>query len=166
MICTIVEGKEKLLAPKLNRLQKHVIHCKAKVSIPILDASSCYMNKNYVHAKNEQQYTTSQCPSIMNLLYCDVSSNHKQKYGQFPTIFHILVHGHFMTDFEGFKTLYQMLSMNNVSKKHWSNSSSWGIAKIMHGVLLDLTEQRLFFGEREQVSMIKKTLEYFVDTCT
>jgi hypothetical protein len=60
-----------------------------------------------------------------------------------------------MIDFEGFKTLYQMLSMNNISKKHWSNLSSWGIAKIMHDVLLNATTWGLLFGEHEQVSMIK-----------
>ncbi len=70
-----------------------------------------------------------------------------------------------MTNFEGFKALHQMLSMNNVSKKHWFNSSSWGIAKSMHGVLLDVTKQGLLFGECEQVSMIPKKLEYFIDTC-
>ncbi len=77
MICIVVEGKEKLLAPKLDTLQKHISHRKAKVSNPRVNHSSYYMNKNYMHAKNEQQYTTSQCPSIMNLLYCDVSFNHK-----------------------------------------------------------------------------------------
>jgi hypothetical protein len=70
-----------------------------------------------------------------------------------------------MTDFEGFKALHQMLSMNNVSKKHWSNSSSWGIAKSMHGVLLDVTKRGLLFGECEQMNMIPKKLEYFIDIC-
>jgi hypothetical protein len=45
-ICTVVEGKEKLLAPKLDILQKHISHRKAKVSIPRVDPSSYYMNKN------------------------------------------------------------------------------------------------------------------------
>ncbi len=128
MICTIVEGKEKFLAPKLNSLQKHNNHRKTKVSILGVDAGSYFMNKNFVHAKNEQQYTTSGCPFVVDLLKCDVFSYHKQKYIQFAIIFYILVHGHPMTNFEGFKTLYQMLSMNNVSIKHQSNSSSWGIA--------------------------------------
>jgi hypothetical protein len=56
--------------------------------------------------------------------------------------------------------------MNNISKKHWSNSSSWGIAKIMHDVLLDIAKRGLLFGEHEQVNMIKKKLEYSIDICT
>jgi hypothetical protein len=53
MICIIVEGKKKLLALKLNSLQKLIGHHKAKVSIPRVDVGSYYMNKNFVHAKNE-----------------------------------------------------------------------------------------------------------------
>jgi hypothetical protein len=33
-----------------------------------------------------------------------------------------------------------MLFVNNASKKHWFASSSWGVAKIMHGVLLETTK--------------------------
>jgi hypothetical protein len=55
MICTFVEGKEKLIAPKLDSFLKHVGHWKCKVSMPGVDASSCYMNTNYVHSKNERQ---------------------------------------------------------------------------------------------------------------
>ncbi len=54
MICTVVEGKEKLLAPKPDTLQKHISHRKAKVSIPKVDPNSYYMNENCMHAKNEQ----------------------------------------------------------------------------------------------------------------
>ncbi len=54
MICIVVEGKEKLSAPKLNSLQKFFGHHKAKVSILGVDVGSYYMNKNFVHAKNEQ----------------------------------------------------------------------------------------------------------------
>jgi hypothetical protein len=58
-----------------------------------------------------------------------------------------------MTNFEGFKALYQMLSMSNVSKKHRSNSSSWGIAKIMHGVLLNATKWGWLFGEHDPIKI-------------
>jgi hypothetical protein len=44
-----------------------------------------------------------------------------------------------MIDFQGFKALYKMF-VDNVSKKHWFASSNWGIAKIMHDVLLELTK--------------------------
>lgn len=54
MICIVVEGKKNLLAPKLNSLQKLFGHHKAKVSIIGVDVGSYYVNKFFVHAKNEQ----------------------------------------------------------------------------------------------------------------
>jgi hypothetical protein len=45
-----VERKEKLITPKLDSLLKHVGQWKAKVSMPRVDASSHYFNKNSVHA--------------------------------------------------------------------------------------------------------------------
>jgi len=40
MVCTFVERKEKLLAPKLDNLLKHQGCCKAKVFMPMVDASN------------------------------------------------------------------------------------------------------------------------------
>jgi hypothetical protein len=68
MIWTSIEKKNKLLAPKLNNLFKHVGRRKCNVSMPGVDASFYYMNKNLVHSKNERQYTTSQRPFILDLL--------------------------------------------------------------------------------------------------
>ncbi len=58
MVCTFVEGKEKLLAPKLDSLLKHQGCCKAKVYVPMVDVDNFYSNKNFIHVKNEQCYTT------------------------------------------------------------------------------------------------------------
>jgi len=57
-ICTYVEGKEKLIVPKLNSLVEHASHRKCKISMLEIDVSSYYYNKNYVHAKNECAFTT------------------------------------------------------------------------------------------------------------
>jgi hypothetical protein len=64
MICTSIEGKNKLLTLKLDNLLKHVGRWKCKVFMLGVDASSYYMNKNFVHSKNEMQYTTSQRPIL------------------------------------------------------------------------------------------------------
>ncbi len=57
MVCTFVEGKKKLLAPKLDSLFKHQGCCKAKVSMPKVDACNFYFNKDFMHAKNKHCYT-------------------------------------------------------------------------------------------------------------
>lgn len=56
IVCTFVEGKEKLLAPKLDSLLKHQGYCKAKVYVPMVDASNFYSNKDSIHVKNERCY--------------------------------------------------------------------------------------------------------------
>jgi len=33
-----------------------------------------------------------------------------------------------------------MLKLKNVGRKHWSDSSSWGMGEVMHSVLLDVTK--------------------------
>jgi hypothetical protein len=68
MKCTSIEGKDKLLVPKLDNLLKHVGHRKCKVSMPNVDVSSYSMNKNFMHSKNEKQYIIGQRPSILDLL--------------------------------------------------------------------------------------------------
>jgi len=121
MICTFVEGKNKLLSFKLDSLFRHVDHWKCTIFMLGVDASSYYMNKNYVHSKNENQYTISQRPFALDLFQCDIPLEHKRKYVQFVTLYHILAHGRLMTNFERFKVLFQMFKMKNVGRKHWSD---------------------------------------------
>jgi hypothetical protein len=75
-------------------------------SMPSVDEGFYYINKDFVHFKNDMQYTTSQRP-ILDLFQCDIPSEHKQKYIQFATLYHIRAHGHLMTNFERFKVLFQ-----------------------------------------------------------
>jgi hypothetical protein len=67
-MCTFVEGKEKLLAPKLDNLLKHQGYHKAKESRPKVDASGFFFTKNSIHVKNERCYTATDCPSNLNHL--------------------------------------------------------------------------------------------------
>jgi len=79
MVCTFVEGKEKLLAPKLYNLLKHQSHYKAKVSMPGVNVNSFYFNKDYVHVKNEWSYAIADHPSILDQLQANVSFETKTK---------------------------------------------------------------------------------------
>jgi hypothetical protein len=55
-ICTSIKMKEKLFAPKLDSLLKHVGCRKAMVFMLGVDASSHYFNKNLVHGNNECEF--------------------------------------------------------------------------------------------------------------
>jgi hypothetical protein len=79
-MCTFVEGKAKLLAPKLDSLLKHQGYHKAKESRPKVDASGFFFTKDSVHAKNEECYTTIDHPSILNHLQADVPFEQRWKY--------------------------------------------------------------------------------------
>jgi hypothetical protein len=56
---------------------------------------------------------------------------------QFVAIFHVLTHGCPMIDYEDLKDLFQLFKVKSVSRKHWSDTSRWGMVKVMHVVLLE-----------------------------
>jgi hypothetical protein len=74
MVCTFVEGKEKLLAPKLDSFLKHQGHHKVKKSMPKVDVGQFYFNKDFVHAKNEGAYMVVDKPSVLDRLQAKVPS--------------------------------------------------------------------------------------------
>ncbi len=58
------------------------------------------------------------------------------KYNQFLAIFHLLKNGRPMIDSESLKELFEFLKFVNAPKKHWTDSSEWGMARAMHNVVL------------------------------
>jgi hypothetical protein len=64
--------------------------------------------------------------------------NKKCKLLQFAYILHLLSEGHLMkVDYEGMKSLFKKLWINNYPHKHWSNSLGWIMGEHMHNVMLD-----------------------------
>ncbi len=64
-ICTFVEGKENVLAPKVDSLINHVGNKKATTFMPSVDVDFHYYNKNLMHTKNEPIYFLIKGPSIL-----------------------------------------------------------------------------------------------------
>jgi hypothetical protein len=56
-VCTSVEGKQKLMATKLDSLFKHQGHRKAKVPMPSVDARSFYFNKKIMYMLRMNVFT-------------------------------------------------------------------------------------------------------------
>jgi hypothetical protein len=73
MVCTFVEGKEKLLTPKLDSLLKHQGRRKVKKSMSRVDVGQFYFNKDFMHAKYEHAYMVVDDPSILDRLQAKVS---------------------------------------------------------------------------------------------
>ncbi len=53
---------------------------------------------------------------------------------------HLLTHGRSMINYEDMPSMFHILKVKFVSQKHFSDSSSWGMAKVMHNVLLKATK--------------------------
>ncbi len=45
-----------------------------------------------------------------------------------------------MTEYEDLKDLFQPLKVKSVSRKHWSDTLGWGMAEVMHIILLEVTK--------------------------
>ncbi len=132
------KGKKKLLAPKLDSLFKHQGHCKTKVSMPKIDVYTFYFNKDFVHAKNEHCYTIANHYSILDHLQANVPYERKQIYIQFVIVYHLFAHKCPMIDYESLKDLFQLLKVKSVFKKHWIDSSGWGMVEVMCEILLEI----------------------------
>jgi hypothetical protein len=60
---------------------------------------------------------------------------------QFVVLFHPIVHGCPMINYENLKPLLQLLKVKNLSKNHWSETSSSSM--VMHSMLLKATKVHL-----------------------
>jgi hypothetical protein len=70
-----------------------------------------------MHAKNEVESFKVDCPFVSDLKV-DFPFENKHKYVQFVFIFHLLSHGHPMTNYESYPISFQLLQVNSVSQKH------------------------------------------------
>jgi hypothetical protein len=72
-VCTKIKGKEKLMAHKLDNLWKHGGRRKKIMVIPkVYNVGEYYMNKDFIHAKNERLYATTKKDTIIDQI-CQVT---------------------------------------------------------------------------------------------
>ncbi len=67
-ICGNIEGKPKLLTPKLDTLQKHVGRCKATILNFDIVVGDYFYCKDVTHAKNERTYFVQNSKSVVTLM--------------------------------------------------------------------------------------------------
>jgi len=116
-VCSKINGKDKMLAPKIDSLRKHVRRRKALiVDLGVCATNEYYMNKNFVHAKNERLYVVARKDSIFKQVCLPTVGERKKKLMQFSMCFHILVEGRPMIDFESMNKILHFLDVNNFPK--------------------------------------------------
>jgi hypothetical protein len=87
-ICSKIEGKEKLLTPKLDNLWKHGGRRKALTNIQgVYEAGEYYMNKDLVHTKNEWLYTIVRKDSVASQVSHATVGERKKSWFNFLFVF-------------------------------------------------------------------------------
>jgi hypothetical protein len=80
-----------------------------------------YMNKDFVHARNERFYCSIKKDTIVHQIYYVVIGERKKKLVQFFVYFHMFVKGKPMIDYENMNKLLHFLDVKDFPKTHWSN---------------------------------------------
>jgi hypothetical protein len=142
-VCSEVEGREKLLAPKIDSLWKHAGRRRALTSIGTVKKGDHYFLTTNQHVRNERVYFSRIGDTIAQRVAQGAVQEKKHKLVQFRLLFWILSQGRPMSDFEASRELLLQLSVPYCPKKHWSPSSGWEMADSMSVILADHTKKIL-----------------------
>jgi hypothetical protein len=99
--------------PKMSHLRMHT-PLVAKVHKVI----QCYMNKDFVHVKNECMYFSIKKDTIPNQICHVTICEKKKKLVKFLICSHMLVEGKPMTNYENMSKLLHFLDVNFFPKTH------------------------------------------------
>jgi len=78
--CSKIDGKDKMLAPKIDSIWKHAKRRKALVGVlKVCDVGEYYMNKDSINVKNERLYVATRKGSIIKQVYHVVIGKRKKK---------------------------------------------------------------------------------------
>jgi hypothetical protein len=140
LVCTKIDGREKLLAPKLDTLWKHGGCRKAHVDIPgIAKKGEFFTALDCAHLKNEVLFLAIGRDTVAEQIAAGATLERKKKLVQFACIYVMLREGRPMTDYAGMKDLVEYLQVPNCPRKHWAQATGWGIAECLHEVVLERT---------------------------
>jgi hypothetical protein len=142
LVCTKIEGRDKLLAPKLDTLWKHGGRRKAHVDIPgVARKGEFFTALDCAHLKNEVLFLATGCDTVLEQIVAGETLERKKKVVQSVCIFILLRDGRPMGDYGGMKELMQYLHIPNCPLKHWAETTGWGIAECLHDVVLQRTKE-------------------------
>ncbi len=117
-ICSNIEHKDKLLAPKWDSPQKHVNKRKDKNPMKWVKKGEWYVSKDCKHRKNEVVYASKGKEFILQQATKGLIGEKHKKLVQFATLFHTLKHGGPMLEYEVHKDLFDHLNLEKNSKMY------------------------------------------------
>jgi hypothetical protein len=141
LVCMKINGREKLLAPKLDTLWKHGGRRKANIDIPgVAKKGEFFTTLDCAHLKNEVLFLAIGRDTVAEQIVAGATLERKKKLVQFASVYILLRDGRPMTDYSGMKDLVEFLEVPNCPRKHWGQSTGWGIAECLHEVVLERTQ--------------------------
>jgi hypothetical protein len=138
-VYTKIKRKYKILVPKWYSVEKHAGKRKNEERVKLVGVQCA-------HAKNETKFVSMNRLSILEQVQGGFEGENKRKVIKFASIFMFLAQGKPMADYKYLRPLYEFLKLKNTPKKHWSNSSSWEIAKHLHNQVLAATKVIIWGG--------------------
>jgi hypothetical protein len=139
-----VEGRGKLLVPKIDGLWKHEGRKRALANFGNVRKGEFYFLSTNQYVKNEKIYfARGGGVTVLQQLATGVVQERRKKLVQFRLLFHLLSIGRPMTDFSNSRELLQQLEVPECLKKHWSEGSGWQMVEIMANVVSERTMQVL-----------------------
>jgi len=161
-ICSDVEGRDKLLVPKLDSLWKHCGRRKATTSFGKVKAGDYYFLSNNVHVRNEKIFfarSGKAGDTVVQQVAQGAIRERKRKMVQFRGILWLLMQGRPLAQYEMMKDLFELLGVPDLPKKHWSSMVGWEMADHLAIALADHTKKviskaRFFSLSADEVSTI------------
>jgi hypothetical protein len=117
-ICSNIEHKDKLLAPKWNSPQKHLNKRRANKPMKRVKKGEWYVNKECKHKKIEIVYASKGKEFILQQVTNGLAGEKHKKLVQFATLFHTLKHARPMLEYEVHKDLFDHLNLEKNSKMY------------------------------------------------
>jgi len=88
----------------------------------------------FLQCQNEKTYNRKTAKSIVTLFnYYGVEEKTNVVCN---IVLHIMMHGRSMLEYKPMKELFMLLKVKNNSFKHWLDTNGWGIAKVVHDVVI------------------------------
>lgn len=110
-ICSDVEGREKLLVPKLDSLYKHAGRRKALVDIGKVRRGEYYYLGSNQHVKNERVFFAKGGETVITKVLAGVTKERRLKAVQFKCCLQVLQQGRPMADFTSMQELLKQLQV-------------------------------------------------------
>ena len=122
-ICSDVEGRDKLLVPKVDSLYKHCGRRKAKTSFGKVVAGEHYFLSNNVYVWNEKFFfarSGKAGDSVVQQVAQGGAREQKQKVVQFWAVLWLLLQGRALMQYDKMREFFDLLQVSDFPKTHWS----------------------------------------------